>query len=109
MTCLPFYALPVDHRRKLRSTNPLEHLTLVGAPVARAIDRFGIWLSTFGQEPPGKDKLEARSAGAEQKKPFAERVREHAPPGILVRRGRRVQLAFRVLWFLLVGWWLGAL
>jgi hypothetical protein len=25
------------------------HLTLVEAPLARAIDRFGIWLSTFGQ------------------------------------------------------------
>jgi hypothetical protein len=84
------------------------HLTLVGAPLARAIDGFGIWLSTFGQEPPGKEKLETRSADTE-KKPFAERVRYHAPPGFLERRGRPVPLAVRVLWFVLVGWWLGLL
>ena len=31
------------------------HLTLVGAPVARTGNRFGIWLATCGQDPPGKD------------------------------------------------------
>jgi hypothetical protein len=86
----------------------LVHLTLLGAPVARTIDRFGIWLSTLGQAPPGKDKLDARQLES-GKKPFAERVRYHAPPGMLERRGRPVALPLRALWFVLVGWWLGAL
>jgi hypothetical protein len=30
-------------------------------------------------------------------------------PGILERRGKPAVLPFRVLWFLFVGWWLGAL
>jgi len=84
------------------------HLTLLGAPVARTADRFGIWLSTFGQEPPGKEKLEARKADS-AKKPFAERVRDHSPPGMLERRGKPVPLPLRALWFVLVGWWLGAI
>jgi hypothetical protein len=65
------------------------HLTLVGAPLARTIDRFGIWLATFGQEPPGQDRLDARSVDS-GKRPLAERVRAHAPPGMLERRGRSV-------------------
>ena len=39
----------------------LVHITLVGAPIARRCYRFGIWTSTMGQEPPGKDKFEARA------------------------------------------------
>ena len=35
------------------------HLTIVGAPVAHRIYRFGIWTSTLGQDPPGKDKVDA--------------------------------------------------
>jgi uncharacterized membrane protein YccF (DUF307 family) len=82
------------------------HLTLVGAPLARQIYRLGIWTSTLGQDPPGKEKMDARLA-APGKKPFFERVRPYSPPGILERRGRPASMAFRVLWFVLVGWWLG--
>jgi hypothetical protein len=84
------------------------HLTLVGAPIARSLDRFGIWISTFGQEPPGKDKLDARKTDS-GKPSFVERVRRHAPPGYLERRGKPVAMWVRVLWFVFVGWWLGAL
>jgi uncharacterized membrane protein YccF (DUF307 family) len=82
------------------------HVTLVGAPVARRIDRFGIWLSTLGQEPPGKDKLESRKS-ASSKKPLFERIRPYSPPGILERRGRPIATWARGVWFVLVGWWLG--
>jgi hypothetical protein len=86
----------------------LVHLTLVGAPIARSIDGFGVWLSTFGQEPPGKDKLESRQGGAD-KKPFVERIRPYSPPGLIERRGRPFSIWSRALWFVLVGWWLGAI
>jgi uncharacterized membrane protein YccF (DUF307 family) len=83
------------------------HVTLVGAPVARRIYALGIWVSTFGQEPPGKEKLDARKA-ASDKEPFTERVRRRSPPGYLERRGKPVAMPMRVVWFVLVGWWLGA-
>jgi uncharacterized membrane protein YccF (DUF307 family) len=83
-------------------------LTLVGAPVARSGNRFGIWLSTFGQEPPGKDKLDSRAQKAD-KKTIVERIRPHSPPGYIERRGRPFALWQRAIWFVLVGWWLGAL
>lgn len=85
----------------------LAQLTFVGAPFARATFRFGIFLSTLGQQPPGADKLEARRE-AKQKKPFAERVRDHAPPGWIERRGRPFGTAARAAFFVFVGWWLGA-
>ena len=84
------------------------HVTLVGAPVAKRIYALGIWVSTFGQEPPGKEKLDARQA-ASDKEPFTERVRRRSPPGYLERRGKPVGTAMRVVWFILVGWWLGAI
>ena len=83
------------------------HLTLIGAPLARWIYRLGIWTSTLGQDPPGKDKVEARISG-KGKKPFYERVLPYSPPGWLERRGRPVHSGMRMVWFLLVGWWLGA-
>jgi uncharacterized membrane protein YccF (DUF307 family) len=86
----------------------LVHLTLIGAPIARAANDFGIWLSTFGQEPPGKDKLEARQ-GDGNKKSIVERIRPYSPPGIIERRGRPFSLWQRSLWFIFVGWWLGAI
>ncbi len=86
----------------------LVHLTLIGAPIARSANGFGIWLSTFGQEPPGKDKLEERQADGD-KKSIVERIRPYSPPGIIERRGRPFSLWQRALWFIFVGWWLGAL
>jgi hypothetical protein len=86
----------------------LVRLTFVGAPIARSADHFGIWLSTFGQEPPGKDKLESRQRD-NKKKPLAERIRPYSPPGVIERRGRPFSLWQRAIWFVLVGWWLGAL
>jgi hypothetical protein len=86
----------------------LAQLTFVGAPLARRAYRFGIFLSTLGQKPPGADRLESRHEGGE-KKPFAERVREYAPPGWVERHGRPFGTVARVGWFVLVGWWLGGL
>jgi uncharacterized membrane protein YccF (DUF307 family) len=84
------------------------HVTIVGAPVARQLYRFGIFCSTMGQAPPGADKVAAKADG-KGKKPFAERVREHSPPGWIARRGRPIPLAVRVIWFILIGWWFGLL
>jgi uncharacterized membrane protein YccF (DUF307 family) len=86
----------------------LVHLTLVGAPIAKSANRFGIWLSTFGQEPPGKDRLEARQSDGNRKS-LVERIRPYSPPGIIERRGRPFSLWQRSVWFVLVGWWLGAI
>jgi hypothetical protein len=93
------------------------NLTLVGAPLARRIYRFGIWLATLGQEPPGQDKLAARKAANEakaaaagegsSKRSLLKWVRYCSPPEVLERRGRPVALPVRVLWFVLVGWWVG--
>jgi uncharacterized membrane protein YccF (DUF307 family) len=86
----------------------LVHLTLVGPPVARAVNRFGIWLSTFGQEPPGKDRLESRPRDP-NKKSFVERIRKYSPPRIIERRDRPFSSWQPAVWFVLVGWWLGAI
>jgi len=86
----------------------LLHLTFVGAPLARRAYRFGIFLSTLGQKPPGADRLESRHAGEEErKKPFAERIREKAPPGWVERRAEPFSFGARAGWFCFVGWWLG--
>jgi uncharacterized membrane protein YccF (DUF307 family) len=86
-------------------------LTFVGAPARQHINGLGLWVSTFGQQPPGKDKLDARrqEQAGEEKPSFAERVRRRAPPGYLERRGKPVSTPARIVWFVLVGWWLGAL
>jgi len=84
----------------------LAQLTFVGAPLARRAYRFGIFLSTLGQRPPGADKLESRR-DANAKKPFAERIRAHAPPGWVMRRGNPYGTFARAAWFVFVGWWLG--
>jgi uncharacterized membrane protein YccF (DUF307 family) len=84
------------------------HVTLVGAPLARRIYRFGIWTSTLGQDPPGKEKMEAKLSSGTGKKPFFERVRPYSPPGWIERRGKPVAMPIRIAWFVLAGWWLGA-
>jgi uncharacterized membrane protein YccF (DUF307 family) len=84
------------------------HVTIVGTPLAQALYRFGIFLSTLGQPPPGEDKVKERTEGAD-KKPFAQRIRPYAPPGWVERRGRPVPMAARIVWFVLVGWWLGVI
>ena len=91
----------------------LAQLTFIGAPLARRAYSFGIFLSTLGQRPPGADRLESRrhdeaDAEEEKKKPFAERIRAKAPPGWVERRGRPYGARARTFWFVLVGWWLGA-
>jgi uncharacterized membrane protein YccF (DUF307 family) len=85
-------------------------LTFVGVPLARRAFRFGIFLSTLGQKPPGADRLESRQKeGEERKEPFAERIRAKAPPGWVERRGAPFGRRTRAAWFVFVGWWLGAL
>ncbi len=93
------------------------NVTLIGAPIARRIYRFGIWLATLGQEPPGQDKLAERKAAKEAKeaevgespdKPsLLHRIWRYSPPAVLERRGRPVSMPVRVVWFVFVGWWLG--
>jgi hypothetical protein len=83
------------------------HISLVGAPIAKAAYRFGIWTSTFGLPPPGKDKLDSRPKDA-TKTSLVERIRPYSPPGLIERRGRPVPLFWRAVWFILIGWWLGA-
>jgi hypothetical protein len=86
----------------------LAHLTFVGAPFARRAYRFGIFVSTLGQKPPGADRLESRHKDEkERKKPFAERIRDKAPPGWVERRAEPFGFATRAGWFAFVGWWLG--
>lgn len=84
------------------------HVTLVGAPIARRLNRFGIWLSTFGQDPPAKGKLDARKRDGE-KKSLVERIKPYSPSGYVARRGKPVPLVLRAVWFVFVGWWLGIL
>jgi hypothetical protein len=84
----------------------LAQLTFVGAPLARRAYRFGIFLSTLGQKPPGADRLESRHHD-DQKKPFAERIRTYAPPGWVERHDGSFDTVTRVGWFVLVGWWFG--
>jgi uncharacterized membrane protein YccF (DUF307 family) len=84
----------------------LANLTLVGAPIAWRLYRFGIFFSTLGQQPPGEDKLKEHT-GDEGKKPLAERVKDHSPAGWVERRGKPVSMPIRIVWFVLVGWWLG--
>lgn len=88
----------------------LAQLTFIGAPLAQNAYRFGVFLSTLGQRPPGADKLESRKHDdGEKKKPFAERIRAHAPPGWVERRATPFPTRTRAAWFIFVGWWLGAL
>lgn len=87
----------------------LVHLTFVGAPIARRAYRFGIFLSTLGQKPPGADRLESRHHDDEKKEPFAQRIRAKAPPGWVERRAEPFGSAARAAWFVFIGWWLGGL
>ena len=78
--------------------------------------RFGIWLATLGQEPPGQEKLAAHNAakeaeeassGGPDRKSLNQRIGYYSPPEVLERRGKPVSMPKRVVWFVIVGWWLG--
>jgi hypothetical protein len=88
-------------------------LTFVGAPLARRAYRFGIFSPRWDRSPRERDKLASRhedaAAETQKKKPFAERVRAQAPPGWVERRDEPFPTRTRALWFVFVGWWLGAL
>jgi hypothetical protein len=75
--------------------------------LARRFYRFRIWTSTLGEEPPGKDKMDGRTA-ASDKKPLFVRVRPYSPPGWIERREKPVPMPVRVVWSVIAGWWLGA-
>jgi hypothetical protein len=45
----------------------LVHVTVIGAPITKRLYGCGIWLATFGQEPPGKDNLPSREAKPDRK------------------------------------------
>ena len=91
----------------------LVNVTLVGAPLARRIYGFGTWLATVGQKPPGQDRLDARRKASEAtapgKQPLIVRIRRYSPLELIERHGKPVAMPLRVAWFVLVGWWLGAL
>jgi hypothetical protein len=87
----------------------LVNLTLVAAGLARQMYAFAIFLATLGQPPPGQDRLKARADVEGDKKPLAQRIRPYLPPGLVERRQKPVPVAFRAVWFVLVGWWAGAL
>jgi uncharacterized membrane protein YccF (DUF307 family) len=94
------------------------NVTLIGAPLARLMYQSGIWIATLGQEPPGQEKLAARQAAKEAEKAKASpgsdkpslthRIWHYSPPAVLERRGRPVSMPMRAVWFVFVGWWLGA-
>jgi hypothetical protein len=86
----------------------LVDVTLIGTPLARRIYPLGLFFSTMGQPPPGQDKLKERTEAGD-KKPFVERIRPYSPPGFIERRGKPVPMPLRIAWFVLVGWWLGAI
>ena len=86
------------------------NLSLIGAPLARQLYTLGLFLTTMGQPPPRVDRQKDESSEEkEEKESFIERVHRHSPPARLQRRGRPVSLPVRALWFVFVGWWLGAL
>jgi uncharacterized membrane protein YccF (DUF307 family) len=86
----------------------LVNITLVGAPLARRIYRFALFIPTMGQEPPGADRMKAKME-ASGKKPLGERIRPYSPPGWIERRGKPVSMPARIVWFVLVGWWFGGI